>query len=119
MISNQEKMDGDNGVKILHLGFNKCVHYRKVLKLTSQTSKNPIAPAKIDLHEIEVDSGLNWRTLKEKWLTKSRKGVEGFYFSKEVMIGYFVKITFLNSFFGARHLYRYPMGNKTFYLFEK
>jgi hypothetical protein len=112
-------MDGRNDSKILDLALNKYAYHRKVHKFTSKTSKNFIAPAKIDLHEIEVDSGLNWRTLKEKWLTKSRKGVEGFYFSNEVMIGYFVNIRFLNSFLGARHLYRYPMGNKTFYLFEK
>jgi hypothetical protein len=92
MISNQEKMDGDNGVKILHLGFNKCVHYRKVLKLTSQTSKNPIAPAKIDLHEIEVDGGMDWRTAEEKWLPKSGQADEGIYLSKKVVIGFYVSI---------------------------
>lgn len=102
MISNQEKLEGDSGVKILDLGFNKCVNHRKVLKLTSKTSKNPIAPAKIDIHEIEVDSGMNWRTAKEKWLPKSGQADEGIYLSKMVFIGFF----FVNIDFTKQLIFR-------------
>ena len=99
-ISYRTKIDHHNYMKILDLGINKCVYRTKLLRFTS---KNPIAsmlPAKIELHEFEVDGGMSWKTLEEKWLSKFEEH-EGFYLSKEVTIVFkYFQYIYILKFFG-------------------